>query len=187
MIPIALYAHQFFLGKDYRDKIVVDMTSGTGRDTLFLASLCPNVIAFDIQASAIEQTKALLDIHHLSHVQLIQDDHQRIDHYCQSPIYAAIYNLGYLPGGNKSVKTSEQATIASLSKLLGLLEVGGFIILVVYQRHPGNESQALIRFVENLPGNAIDVLKHSVLNKELAPYVIEIRKLSSFITVRTSP
>lgn len=176
MILIAKYAHTFFLGKNYQGKCVVDLTMGNGKDTLFLASLCQEVIAFDIQPQALEKTRALLEEHEIHHVTLIEDDHQHCDRYLHKPVFAAIYNLGYLPGGDKEIKTEETSTIASLTKLLDRLEVGGFVILVVYPRHEGSESQSLLRLVQNLSSKTFDVMKHSVLNKELAPYVIEIIK-----------
>ena len=95
---------------------VIDATAGNGHDTLFLARLAPagRVYAFDIQAAAIEQTRQRLARHALAWptepaapVTLIHDSHARLDRHlpADEAVCAAIFNLGYLPGSDKSVIT----------------------------------------------------------------------------------
>lgn len=176
MIRVAELSHRLFMDHDFKDKVLIDMTCGQGQDTLFLAGLSTKVFAFDIQKQAIEATFTLLYSHGINHVKLIHDDHQEIERYITEPVAGAIYNLGYLPKGNKTIKTSQESTLTSLTKLLNLLDINGIVVIVVYQKHEENESMSLLRFVERLPGNKFDVLKLSVLNKELAPYIIHIEK-----------
>lgn len=42
-----------------QDHLVVDLTAGKGKDTLFAAKRAKEVVAMDIQPAAIEQTRAL--------------------------------------------------------------------------------------------------------------------------------
>mgnify|MGYP001352909026 CR=1 FL=1 len=176
MINVSEWSHGFFLEQDFRTKTLVDMTAGTGRDTLFLASISARVIAFDIQSEAIEITQKLLEENKIDNVELIHDDHQNLGRYITSKIAGAIYNLGYLPGGEKTIRTGPGSTISSLRTLLGLLEPGGIVVMVVYQKHDQTESMRLLHFCEELPGRIYDVTRYSVLNKELAPYIIKIQK-----------
>ncbi|HPF42480.1 MAG TPA: class I SAM-dependent methyltransferase [Bacillota bacterium] len=176
MITVAKWSHEWLLKDKLSGKTLVDMTAGKGQDTLFLASLSHDVYAFDIQEEAIATTSELLRKNHVDWVKLINDDHAKIDEYIKVPIQGAIYNLGYLPGGKKKIRTTAESTLTSLEKLLKMLSPGGIVVIVVYQKHEGNESQLLLRFVERLPGQTYDVSKHSVLNKELAPYIIVINK-----------
>jgi len=178
MIKITEYAHSQFEGKDYSDKILVDMTAGRGQDTLFLASIAKEVYAFDIQKEAIETTRRVLENHHIDNVVLINDDHSRIDHYLKNAIDGGIYNLGYLPKGDQKLRTKAETTIASLEKLFGLLAVGGLIVIVCYEKDDLKESQTLQTYLSKLPSRKFDVMKHLVLNKNLSPYLITISKLS---------
>jgi len=176
MINVSKWSHGFFLEKDYRNKTLVDMTAGTGRDTLFLAAIAARVIAFDIQAEAIAITKKLLEANRIDNVDLIHDDHQNLGRYITGEIAGAIYNLGYLPGGGKTIRTGPSSTINSLKSLLDRLEAGGMVVMVVYQKHDQTESMRLLHFCEELPSRTYDVTRYSVLNKELAPYIIKIDK-----------
>lgn len=47
------------------------------------------------------------------------------------------FNLGYLPGGNKSVITVSNTTLLALKAAERVLMPGGLISLVVYIGHPG--------------------------------------------------
>lgn len=47
------------------------------------------------------------------------------------------FNLGYLPGGNKSIITASNTTVLALKAAESVLMPGGLISLVVYIGHPG--------------------------------------------------
>jgi len=47
------------------------------------------------------------------------------------------FNLGYLPGGNKSIITVSDTTLSALKAAERILMPGGLISLVVYIGHPG--------------------------------------------------
>jgi len=119
--------------------LAIDATCGNGHDTLFLSKLC-TVIGLDIQTQAIQNTEALLESHGVTAV-LERIDHQNID---SIPLPLAprliVYNLGYLPGGDKSVTTLTKTTLISLEKALHLLADDGAISIVCY---PGHEEGKL--------------------------------------------
>ena len=85
----------------------VDLTCGNGYDTLFLSNLAGKkgfVTAFDIQETAIERTKKLLqEESNFNNYKVIHNGHEHIDKYLTEKIDAAIYNLGYLPNFNKDI------------------------------------------------------------------------------------
>ena len=98
------------------NSIIVDATAGNGNDTLKLARLVGNegkIYAFDIQKSAIEKTRELLLNEGLygNNVELIEDSHSNVDLHVKENIDFAIMNLGYLPGGDKSIFTKSESTI----------------------------------------------------------------------------
>lgn len=154
--------------------LAVDMTIGRGNDTLFLAKNAKNVIGFDIQQEAIDLTNELLSNNAVTNVKLINDSHENILKYVTDPVDVAIYNLGYLPKGNKDIKTEKTSTINSLKSLISILNTPGLIVIVVYPHNPG-EIKAVEDFVSNL-SNSFDSLKYQVLNKQNCPFIISIEK-----------
>lgn len=162
--------------------IVLDATVGNGNDTLDLARLVGNkgkVYGFDIQSIAIENTRNLLtENNQLDNVILINDNHVNIDKYIDEPLDLAIYNLGYLPKGDKSLKTDAYSTVVSVSKTLNLLGNNGILIIISYIGHPGGleEKAALEEMLISLNQKEYNVLKNEFINQQNFPpllYVVE--------------
>lgn len=164
---------------------VVDGTCGNGNDTALLAELVGptgKVYAFDIQMQAIEMTKKkLTDQNLIKSVTLIHDSHAHIANYIHNPIQAAIFNLGYLPGGDKQITTTAETSVASIKQLLPLLATNGLLIIVIYHGHPAGkiEKTALEQFAKELPQKSYHVLKYDYINqKNNPPYILAIEKRS---------
>lgn len=172
---IVAASHTFVAQTVGRGSTVVDATAGNGNDTLFLAQLvgeCGLVHAFDIQKIALEKTGALLAEHNLAQrVRLHLADHREIPLYVQTPIAAAMFNLGYLPGGDKQVKTSAQASIIALEKCLSILAPGGIISVVTYSGHSGGEEEeAMVEsWCRELPARDYTAINFTLINKANRP------------------
>jgi 16S rRNA C1402 N4-methylase RsmH len=173
MIKITELSHKIVLEKA-KINLAVDMTIGRGNDTLFLAKNAEAVIGFDIQPEAITLTTELLNNHNITNVKLINDTHENILQYITNLVDVVIYNLGYLPNGNKDIKTEKESTIKSLESLLTILNNNGLIVIVLYH-HNQEEINAILEFVSNMP-DSYDVLKYQVLNKGNCPFIISIEK-----------
>ncbi|MGI6713011.1 MAG: class I SAM-dependent methyltransferase [Bacillota bacterium] len=162
--------------------IVIDATAGNGHDTLFLAKLVGDtgkVWAFDIQQPAILQTQRLLDQKGLGHrVNIMHMGHQFIEHFINGSVKAVIFNLGYLPGGQKEIITLPETTIKAFGQSLNLLCPGGIVCLSVYWTHSGGlaERNAVEEFAASLSGKLWDVTKISFPNKNSAPFVLAVQK-----------
>ncbi|MDK2901132.1 Ribosomal RNA small subunit methyltransferase H [Koleobacter methoxysyntrophicus] len=163
--------------------IVVDCTAGNGKDTLFLAELVGTrgkVYAFDIQNVAIENTrKALIDKGFIDRVTLICDGHEHILKYVRDKITCAVFNLGYLPGGNRNIITVPDKVIKAIKSCLELLLPGGIISIVSYTGHPGGkeELEAIIQFLKTLDQKKYAVANYRFLNqKNDPPQLIIIEK-----------
>ncbi len=130
--------------------IAIDLTAGNGHDTLFLArSVSPtgHVYAFDLQASAIQATEELLKKHSLDvHVTLRMESHtdwgKMIPDEPKSRIKVVMMNLGYLPGGDKSLVTCASSTLPAIDIALDSLKLGGLLTVLAYTGHPGGKSEA---------------------------------------------
>jgi len=162
--------------------VVVDATCGNGNDTVFLSHLVGpggRVISFDIQPVAIQKTKARLEEAGIQNISLILDGHENALEYISSEISAAVFNLGYLPGSDKSVTTNGDTTWKAVMDLLSLLKIGGIIILVIYHGHEEGKTERdeIEKKITTLDPAMTSVLKYEFLNKASAPYIIAIEKM----------
>ena len=134
---------------------VIDATAGNGHDTQFLADqVGPSgrVWAIDLQSEAIDATRQRLSAAgKADSVFLVQADHS--DQLENAPktehgtAAAVIFNLGYLPGSDQSIRTQPGKTLRALEAATKLLCVGGYLCVTAYRAHPGGEEEA--RQVEN--------------------------------------
>jgi trans-aconitate methyltransferase len=149
---------------------IVDATCGNGYDTLFLANHCrpdATIFAFDVQAAAISATAGrLAGAGAETAVKLIHDSHENFDRYLQS-IDIALFNLGYLPGSDKSVVTRAATVEQTINKMLPALTPGGLIAVVVYPGHQEGacERTMLEQLLTDLPQSAYVCARFTILNQ----------------------
>jgi hypothetical protein len=178
-----LLSHFFLMERVGRGDRVADATCGNGHDTLFLARLvgeCGKVWAFDIQENALDNTRILLaEAGSLAQVELVDSGHERFAEIVGEPLKAAVFNLGYLPGGDKSIVTRPDETIAALEQAAGLLMPGGVITVCIYTGHPGGaeEGEAVEKWAAALPPAGFNVwLSRQINRSSSAPYLLLIEK-----------
>jgi len=172
MLTMVEYVHQRI--QTYPKNLIgVDMTMGNGHDTEFLKDYCKEVYAFDIQKEAIEKTKQRIKEN--NHVHLILDGHQNIDQYMNT-FDIGIFNLGYLPLANHKVTTLLDTTKIAIQKAINMMQY--VIFIVVYPGHDEGyqESLWIDDYVSQLDSSLYNVSSYRMLNKNKAPYVIEIQK-----------
>jgi hypothetical protein len=120
-----------------KSTIAIDATAGNGYDTLFLAGICRQVIAFDISKQAIENTTNACK--HCNNVILLHQSHDQMIHYIRKAD-VVVFNLGYLPKSDKSVTTLPETTIAALNQAK-LIASGGYVCITCYLGHPGGKEE----------------------------------------------
>jgi methylase of polypeptide subunit release factors len=161
-------------------RLVVDATAGNGYDTLFLAKNTPqdtDILAFDIQQSAIESTKKLLAEENLLYkVQLYCTSHADLLNYLEgyTGIDIAMFNLGYLPGCNHRVVTTADSTLQAVKAVIDSLNPGGVLSITAYPGHEegAKEEQELHILLANLPAKAFTVIRLILLNHLNNPPVL---------------
>lgn len=167
--------------------IAVDATLGNGHDTLFLGELVGengHVFGFDIQEAAVESTRnRLIENKMINRATLFQKGHEEVYHCIPTPyhgkITGAIFNLGYLPGGDKSIVTHSSTTISAIQQLIEMLAREGIIVLVIYHGHPEGaiEKGELLHYVEQLDQKKVHVLQYQFINQENhPPFIVAIEK-----------
>jgi len=163
---------------------VIDGTVGNGHDTLFLAQHVGaegRVHGFDIQPAAAETTARLLNEHHLSApVTLHTACHSRMADYLEpQPIAAAMFNLGYLPRGDKSIITQQETTLPALDYSLRLLRLQGLLTIMCYPGHEGGESEAsaVEEWARDLSSDTYRVMRLTPHNpRSAAPFLLAIQR-----------
>ena len=177
--------------------LAVDLTAGGGRDTLFLARRVGpegRVLSFDIQQEALARSAGLLTEAGLSPVfhrappasplpsgvHLIHDCHSRLENYLDAAPSAIIANLGFLPGGDKTLTTLPATTLAALGCALESLAPGGRLAVAVYLGHPGGvaEGGAVEELFASLPPQDWQVLRLQVFNCATSPFLLIAEKRS---------
>ncbi|MBP1582277.1 MAG: class I SAM-dependent methyltransferase [Oscillospiraceae bacterium] len=181
MKDILAFAKEILLERLEKNGTFVDFTMGNGHDTLYFAQYCSegHVYAFDVQEMALENTKKLLDDNGgFDNVTLIHDSHHRVDQYVQGEIDAGIFNLGYLPGSDKSVTTQCDTTMEALDKAVKMLKIGGVIVVVIYPGHSEGtrEADMVEQFCAKLDKHTYNTYKYALLNKKNPPYIVAAEK-----------
>jgi SAM-dependent methyltransferase len=150
--PVAV-AHRFIRSLIREGDLCIDATVGNGHDTIFLADLVGEkgkVLGFDVQSSAIESTRAALVKNQLSdRVKLFEQGHEtlgaELSEGGKGCLKLVVFNLGYLPGSDKSVVTQSGSTQQALEQGLANLQADGAISVIVYRGHAGgNEEYAAV-------------------------------------------
>ena len=133
-----------------KESCVIDATCGNGHDSLFLASL-PGVFlhCIDIQEDAVRATQKKLIaypqtlFHHCSHNDLS---------FIKEPIDLIVYNLGYLPGSDKTIITTAESSLSSLKSAFSIIKPDGMISLMIYTGHNGGKEEKvkIFSFLEKM-------------------------------------
>ncbi len=161
----------------------IDATCGNGYDTLKLAQILREggVIGIDVQQEAINKTEALLISHeNRAQVHLFCQSHTQFPSLAQeNPIKLIVYNLGYLPKGNKQITTMTSSTLESVRNALDLVIAGGVVCITCYPGHEEGrkEEQTLLQEIAALPSPIWNVCYHTFPNRNSAASLILLQKL----------
>jgi Putative rRNA methylase len=170
--------------------LAVDATVGNGFDTLFLTHRVGpkgRVLGFDVQKAALAGARELLKfVGSIERASLIHDSHSRLAEYLPAgaSIEGAMFNLGYLPRGNRQIITRPDTTVLALRAVLESLAEHGRVTLLVYRGHEGGipEYQGIREFLEQLPEDQWKVEElASTSDSPIAPRLFRIRRKSSHI------
>lgn len=160
----------------------VDFTMGNGHDTCWLSKHVGEsgrVFAFDIQQQALDNTAKLLkDEGCFDNYTLILASHSRVDEFVKEKFDVGVFNLGYLPGGDKSITTLRDTTLEAVGKAIDLLADGGIVLIAVYPGHAEGEIEGklLIEKLSALDRKKICVSRFTILNSPTSPFFIAVEK-----------
>ena len=181
-------AHQYWERLLTIGDVVIDATCGNGHDTLALAKLVlgegkGHVLALDLQKQAVENTrerlKENLPSELFSRVNVQVCCHSELPDQSKLPnVKCVIYNLGYLPGGDKALTTQTSTSLESIRLALDLVCKGGAVSIMCYPGHPEGEveAQQILDFVRELSSREWNVCQHEWVNRPKSPSLLFLQK-----------
>lgn len=178
-------AHHYWTTLGLERQVVIDATCGNGHDTLFLAKLKPHALySIDIQAKALSNAKQLLSEHLTAEeclpIKFVEGNHiQFPKEILAKSVKLIVYNLGYLPGGDKSITTLTDSTLHSLKAALELVTPEGAISVTCYPGHSEGkrEEEMILRFAKELDPKKWCCCYHHWVNRTNAPSLLMINHL----------
>ena len=160
--------------------LVIDATVGNGKDSMFLLSIVRDgyLFGFDIQKDAINSTDRLLKENYRNYT-LFNTGHENMYNTLKdykNKISLIIFNLGYLPKGDKDITTKSDTTIKAIKDSIKLLNKKGHIVITIYPGHDEGlkESTKIKEFLNNSSNLAYKEYHNT--DNPTAPYVINIKK-----------
>ena len=152
----------------------VDATVGNGYDTLFLADRVGKsgrVLGFDVQKMALNNASELIRFTgNLDRVRLVLGCHSGLGRALMGypRVDAAMFNLGYLPRGDRRIVTRPSTTIPAIAALLDRLAPKGRISILAYRDHPEGpgEYEAVRGFLEQAPDIEVRELTGDAENEQ---------------------
>jgi hypothetical protein len=189
-ISLVKAAHNIIRNVLHSGDIAIDATVGNGHDTLFLVeqvSPAGRVFGFDIQQAAIASTRIKAGAYCRMRPEcltLIQASHadmsEKIPLQYHGKISVCMFNLGYLPGGDKSIITQTDSTITALNIASRLLSGNGVITVLAYPGHQGGdlETDQVNNWCKHLDEDQFKIsVIYSPENEESSPRLFVIRKM----------
>ena len=154
-------------------------------------SVCSGrLVAVDIQPQAVNATKALLeesgfgDKIRSGNIQMVCGSHENLaailcesgiasgsDDCAHAKASAVLFNLGYLPGGDKALTTKTDVTLRAVQSALDILAPGGVVSIIMYSGHAAGaeEKAALLDFAAGLDAKTFHTAYVSMPNQHNAP------------------
>lgn len=191
-----LFQSHLDLARQYREKILlpgdiaVDATCGNGKDTLTLARLAltnnsGTLYAYDIQPDAIAAAQEYVHRHTspevFARIRFLLSDHTEFSSdIIPGSVKLLVYNLGYLPGGDKNITTKATSTIASLLSAVPLIAPHGAISITCYPGHPEGlvEEAQITQWASTLDPTEWSSCRHQWLNRRAAPSLLLLQRSS---------
>ena len=182
MIDLLALQKSFILSHLGEGDTAVDFTMGNGHDTAFLSKTVGDkghVFAFDVQEMALTSTAENLAREGCpKNYTLILDSHHNVKKYVTTPIKAGMFNLGYLPGSDKSVTTMRETTMPAIEAAIDLLDHGGVLLVAVYPGHAEGEAEGkmVLDHFATLDRHAICCTLIRILNSPTSPFFVVVEK-----------
>ena len=176
MIDLLDLQKHFILTHLHEGDVAVDFTMGNGHDTEFLSKTVGetgHVFAFDVQEQALASTSEHLRKSGCpDNCTLILDSHHNVKKYVDVPIKAGMFNLGYLPGSDKTVTTMRETTLPAIEAAISLMDKDAIILVAVYPGHAEGEAEGKLvnEYLASLSRHKVCCTQIKIVNSPTSPF-----------------
>ena len=160
--------------------VAVDFTMGNGYDTEFLCRTVGergHVYAFDIQEMAVNSTREnLKNANCPENYTLIHDSHHNVKNHVEGKIKAGMFNLGYLPGGDKNITTMRETTMPAIEAAISMLDRDAILSIAIYPGHEEGdlEGKMVTEYLSGLDRFVYSIAQIKIINSPTSPYFMII-------------
>ncbi|MBQ8497650.1 MAG: class I SAM-dependent methyltransferase [Clostridia bacterium] len=182
MINLLEIEKNFLIPHIKKGGVAVDFTMGNGHDTLWLSEAMGEngkVYAFDIQPQALESSRRLLESENApKNYTLILDSHSNVKDYVSEKICIGMFNLGFLPGGDKSITTKRETTMIAIRAAIDLLDDDGALLIAVYPGHAEGtvEGELIEEELSGLNRKELCASKFKIVNSPTSPFFFVVER-----------
>lgn len=182
MINLLEIEKNFLIPHIKKGGVAVDFTMGNGHDTLWLSNAVGEegkVYAFDIQPQAlISSHKLLTESGAPKNYTLILDSHSNVMDYVEEKICIGMFNLGFLPGGDKSITTKRDTTMVAIRAAIDLLDADGALLIAVYPGHEEGtiEGELIEQELMTLNRKELCASKFKIVNSPTSPFFFLVER-----------
>jgi hypothetical protein len=181
-------AHSYWKQVLKPGSVAIDATCGNGLDALFIASSSLTasdgiLYAIDVQQQALDITYSRLQDSLgpaiIERVRFIHGSHEHFPAELQpASVDLIVYNLGYLPKGDKTVTTISETTLKSIDQATDLIKPGGMISITCYPGHRegAEEEKAVCQWSRSLPPRQWSCCFHQWTNRNKAPSLLILQR-----------
>ena len=176
-------AHLYWEKHLKKNTIAIDCTMGNGLDLLFLAQclkpLRGILFGLDIQKKAFDTSLKLIkenfNLKERENIHLLLQSHENFD-FLQEKCSLFVYNLGFLPGSDKKIKTTATTSLQSIKNAINHLSLDGAISIMCYPGHKeGKEEMILLeKLFKDL--RSFDISYHRWCKKKDSPCLFWLKK-----------
>ena len=173
---ITEWCHHFIREHVQEGDLCIDATAGNGNDTLVLCELVGEsgqVLAFDVQERAVENTKKRLREYQMEkRAKVFLESHTSMKEYVrEETVSCIVFNFGYLPGGDHRLATKKETSIEAIADGLKLLKKGGLMSLCIYSGGDSGfeERDAVLEFLKQLDSRQYLVILSAYYNRPNHP------------------
>ena len=182
MINLLEVEKNFLIPHIKKGGVAVDFTMGNGHDTLWLSNAVGEegkVYTFDIQPQAlISSHKLLTESGAPKNYTLILDSHSNVMDYVEEKICIGMFNLGFLPGGDKSITTKRDTTMIAIRAAIDLLDADGALLIAVYPGHEEGsiEGELIEQELMTLNRKELCACKFKIVNSPTSPFFFLVER-----------
>jgi hypothetical protein len=99
-----------------------------------------------------------------------------VKNYVKEPIKAGMSNLGWLPGGDKSITTLRETTLPAIEAAIDLLDRDAILNVAVYPGHAEGDAEGkmICDYLAGISRYKICATRVNILNSPTSPYFIVI-------------